>query len=156
MGAVREIRGTCTSTCTDISPTSLHNERGGGGQCNCGVNGQAMLIRTGGLSSKCPPAEVNTSSRHFALPPTLPGDLLRQKDLRQRLVRHVPFVCQGLKLLEQHFWHRRAPPPPPPASLPMAAVMRAFSRALSAAGCGVDTSSLGTCVELTAERASRC
>src|SRR5213596_3767019 len=44
-----------------------------------------------------PPA----SSRHLALPPTLAGDLLREKDLHQRLVRHVAFVGQGLELLEQ-------------------------------------------------------
>jgi len=29
MGAVGEIRGTCTSTCTDISPTSLQQRKGG-------------------------------------------------------------------------------------------------------------------------------
>src|SRR5438128_1007132 len=40
-------------------------------------------------------------SRHLALPTTLAGDLLREKDLHERLIRHVAFVGQGLELLEQ-------------------------------------------------------
>src|SRR5436189_2029806 len=48
-----------------------------------------------------PPA----SSRHLALPPTLAGDLVCEKDLHQRLVRHVAFVGQGFELLEQ--WNRK-------------------------------------------------
>src|SRR5438128_9612593 len=44
-------------------------------------------------------------SRHLALPTTLAGDLLREKDLHERLIRHVAFVGQGLELLEQ--WNRK-------------------------------------------------
>src|SRR6266566_3298695 len=45
------------------------------------------------------------SSRHLTLPTTLAGDLLRKKDLHERLIRHVAFVGQGLELLEQ--WNRK-------------------------------------------------
>src|SRR6266516_7062254 len=40
-------------------------------------------------------------SRQLALPTTLAGDLVREKDLHERLIRHVAFVGQGLELLEQ-------------------------------------------------------
>src|SRR5207249_8403820 len=55
-----------------------------------------------------PPGHRETwpaSSRHLALPTTLAGDLLRKKDLHERLIRHVAFVGQGLELLEQ--WNRQ-------------------------------------------------
>src|SRR3989449_11518790 len=42
-----------------------------------------------------------TLRRHLSLPPTLARNLFREKHLHQRLVWHVPFVGQGLELLEQ-------------------------------------------------------
>src|SRR2546430_11289354 len=41
------------------------------------------------------------SGPHLALYPTVACDLVSEKDLHQRLVRHVAFVGQGLELLEQ-------------------------------------------------------
>src|SRR2546426_5287789 len=47
------------------------------------------------------PGRRPTLRRHLALPPTLARNLFREKHLHQRLVWHVPFVGQGLELLEQ-------------------------------------------------------
>src|SRR5438477_2110097 len=83
-----------------------------------GFRGSRVELRAGRVKSRRPDSTnlgpvVNSAAgpscpilrRHLALPPTLAGDLLREKDLHERLIRHVAFVGQGLELLEQ--WNRK-------------------------------------------------
>src|SRR5438552_7435590 len=79
-----------------------------------GFRGSRVELRAGRVKSRRPDSTnlgpvVNSAAgpscpilrRHLSLPPTLAGDLLREKDLHERLIRYVAFVGQGLELLEE-------------------------------------------------------